>query len=247
MCSSLKLPLFIYDPVDLWTDVSNLWCVFCPMTFGCVCRICLHDITILFVPPREISLLLFPSYFQEVFLDWRMRRASVSCYQHRAPVWVLRWRPRADSGPETAPFAARPPKVPIACQRPIPKFLFIICVWLRSINTVAPPAVWLLRKRSCSAAFTAFTPLRLSTLSFSRSQHRKFPNNRKLSFGVPARAEGGSGFFCLISRLTGCWPANNAPMACGRGGDGQRQGRGRCIHTRCSSGIERVSLKSTRH
>lgn len=43
-------------------------------------------------------------------------------------------------------------------------------------------------------------------------------------------------FFCLISPLTG---ANHAPMTCGRGGDGQRPGRGGCAHTRCSSPIER--------
>lgn len=189
------------------------------MTFGCVRRICLHDITILFIPQEKSFCYYFRIISRNILPALKNASAGAAI-----SFWPLC---RADSGPENAPFAARPPKVPIACQRPIPQFLFIICVWLKSINTVGP--------RLCGSsgrghARLRLLPLRLSLpLSFSRSQHRKFPNNRKLSSSVPARAEhirgeGGWCFFfhCLIAPLTGCWPANNTPMTCGWGGADDR-------------------------
>jgi hypothetical protein len=67
------------------------------------------------------------------------------------------------------------PQIPIACKRLVPKFLFTIRVWLRSINI--PPSLCLLLKRLCKAWLTCPSVLSLLTLPLSCSAqdppHRK--------------------------------------------------------------------------
>lgn len=68
------------------------------------------------------------------------------------------------------------PQIPIACWRLVPKFLFTIRVWLRSIN-IPPSLCLLLKRRLCKAWLTCLSALlfSVSSPSLSPAQHRNPP------------------------------------------------------------------------